>query len=185
MQATHAIDRPAPTNRQIGHVERSPTESFGFWRPRASKSSKRYTELLLRITAEVLLDERRSETIKARSHRCVGGEKISRSGDGQSDLKRSPGFFHESSGAFQHREGRMPFIQVADFRLDAERCEQSPSADPEYHLLFQAQLRPAPVKLTGNASMRGVIRCIIAVQQVELYATDLNLPDAQPDWVTG
>ncbi len=87
----------------------------------------------------------RSETIEAGSHRGVGGEKVSHSGDGQSDLEISPGFLHEASGAFQHREGRMPFIQVADFRLDAERRKQSPSANPECHLLFEAQLRPAPV----------------------------------------
>ena len=115
----------------------------------------------------------------------MGSEEVARPGDGQSDLEISPAFLHEASGAFQHRQGRMPFIQVADFRLDAERREQSPSANPERHLLFEAQLRTASVKLTGNASMCGVIRCIIAVQQVQLYATDLNLPDAQPDRVSG
>ncbi|MBS1136999.1 MAG: hypothetical protein H6R11_953 [Proteobacteria bacterium] len=31
--------------------------------------------------------------------------------------------------------------------------------------------------------MRGVIRCVIAVQEVKLHATDLNLPGAQPDRV--
>ena len=33
--------------------------------------------------------------------------------------------------------------------------------------------------------MRGIIRCVIAVQQVQLHAADLNLPGAQPDRVTG
>jgi hypothetical protein len=31
----------------------------------------------------------------------------------------------------------VPFIQVADFWLDAEGVEQAPSADPEDQLLFE------------------------------------------------
>ena len=97
-------------------------ESFGFWRPRASKSWREMPSLLLGITTEVLLDERRSETVKAGGHRRVGGEEVARSGDGQRDFEGLPGLFHEAARAFQHGEGRMPFIQVADFRLDAERA---------------------------------------------------------------
>ena len=32
------------------------------------------------------------------------------------DLESLPGFLHEASGALQHRKGRMPFIQMTDFR---------------------------------------------------------------------
>jgi hypothetical protein len=39
----------------------------------------------------------------------------------------------------------MPFIQVTDFRLDAERAEQPPSADPEKQLLFESQFRAAAI----------------------------------------
>ena len=79
----------------------------------------------------------------------------------------------------------MPFIQVTDFRLDAERREQSPSTDPQQQFLLQAQLRPTAVQLAGDAAMGGVIRRVIAVQQVEFHATDPDLPGAQPDRVTG
>ena len=130
VQATHAIDRPAPANRQIGHVERF-RRVVRVLAAQGQQIVEGYTELRPCITSEVLLDERRSETIEAGSHRRVGGEKVARPGDGQRDLESPPGFLHEASGAFQHREGRMPFIQVADFRLDAERREQSPSANPE------------------------------------------------------
>ena len=63
--------------------------------------------------------------------------------------------------------------------------EQPPSADPEHQFLLEAQFRPAAVKLAGNASMSGIIRRVIAVQQVKLHSADLNLPGAQPDRVTG
>jgi len=47
------------------------------------------------------------------------------------------------TGAFQHGKRCMPFVQVAVFRLNAEPGEQPPSADPEYQLLHEAQVRPA------------------------------------------
>ena len=65
------------------------------------------------------------------------------------------GFVHEVSRTLQHREGRMPFIQMTDFRLKAQRTKQSPSADPEQHFLFEAQLRPPAIQFAGNTSMQG------------------------------
>ena len=146
---------------------------------------ERDAELLLGIAAEVLLDEGRSETVEAGGHRRVGGEEVARPRDGQRDFEGLPGLFHEAAGALQHGEGRMPFIQVADFRLDAERAEQPPAADPEEQFLLEAQLRPAAVQLAGDPSMGGEVRRVIAVQQVELHPADLDLPGAQPDRVTG
>ena len=77
----------------------------------------------------------------------------------------------------------MAFIEVTDFRLETKGTEQPPPAEAEHQLLLQPQLRTAPVQLTGNAAMRGVIRCVIAIQQVQLDAADLDLPGAQPDRV--
>ena len=160
-------------------------ESFGFWRPRASKSWSGNAEFLLGITTEVLLDESRSETVKAGGHCRVGGEEVPRSRDGQRDFERLRGLLHETAGALQHGKGRMPFVQVTDFRLDAECGEQPPAANPEKQFLLEAQLRPAAIQLAGNPSMRGKVRRVIAVQQVKFDSADLDLPGAQPDRVTG
>ena len=146
---------------------------------------ERDAELVLGIPTEVLLDEGRSETVKTGGHRRVGGKEVARSRDGQCDFEGLPGLFHEGSSPFQHGEGGMPFIQVADFGLDAERIEQAPSADPEDQFLLEAQLRPASVKLAGNPSMSREVRRVIAVQQVQLHSADLDLPGTQPDRVTG
>ena len=70
-----------------------------------------------------MLDEGRSKAVKAGGHRRVGGEEVARSRDGQRDFEGLPGLFHEAPGAFQHGEGRMPFIQMTDFRLDAKRAQ--------------------------------------------------------------
>ena len=53
----------------------------------------------------------------------------------QCDFEGLSGLFHKGSSPFQHGEGGMPFIQVADFRLDAERIEQAPPADPKQQSL--------------------------------------------------
>src|SRR5947207_15719569 len=75
----------------------------------------------------------------------------------------------------------MPFIEMTDFRLDADCGEQPPSADPKDQLLHETQFRRASVKLAGNPSVRRVVRRIVAVPQVKLRSAHLDLPGAQPD----
>ena len=141
-------------------------ESAGFWRPRAIKSRSCNAELLFGVPPKVLFDEGGSKTVKTGGDRRVGGEEITRSCDRQCDLEGLPSLFHEVAGTFQNGERRVPFIQVTDLRLQPERSEQSPSADPEQQFLLKAQFRPAPVQLAGNPPMRGEVRRVIAVQQV-------------------
>jgi len=74
----------------------------------------------------------------------VGGKEIPSPRDGQRDLEGQRGVLHETAGAFQHGKGCMPVVQVTDFRLDAERDEQPPAANPEKQLLGEAQLWPTP-----------------------------------------
>ena len=184
VQTAHGIHRSASPDRQIGHVE-------GLCRVVRVLSAQRqqvvegYAEILLGITPQVLSDKIRCEAVEAGGDRCVRGKEVAGPGDGQRNLKGLPGRLHETACAFQHGERRMPFVQVADFRLDAERGEQPPPADPQDHLLHQAQVRPAAVKLAGDAAIRRKVRCIVAVQQVELQPADLGLPGAQPDRVAG
>src|SRR3984893_12355447 len=182
VQATYAIDRSAPADRQICHIEAC-RRVVRFLAAQREQIVERYAELLHGITAEVLLDEGRSETVKAGGHCRVGGEEIPRSSDGQRDVEGLPGLLHETAGTFQHGKGRMPFIQMTDLRPDAERIEQSPAADPEKQFLLEAQLRPATIELASNRSVCGEVRGVIAVQQEKLHSADLDLPSTQPDRV--
>ena len=159
--------------------------SAGFCRPSASKFVKCYTERLLSITAEVSFDELRCETVEARGYRGVGGEQIARSRDRQCYIEAVPGRLHETPRAFQHGERCVPFIQVANLRLDAERGKEPPAADPKDQLLHQAQVRPAAIKLAGDPAIRRKVRRVIAVEQVELQSADLGLPSAQPYRIAG
>src|SRR5213593_2019400 len=115
----------------------------------------------------------------------MGSEEVPRSSDRQRDFEGLRGLLHETAGALQHGKGRMPFIQMTNFGLNAKRAKQSPSADPEQQFLLEAQLRAAAVQLAGNPSMSGEVRGVVAVQQVKLRSADLDLPGAQPDRVAG
>ena len=109
VQATHAVDRPAPADRQIGHVE---TFRRVVWvlAAQGQQIADSNAKLFLGVPTEVLLDESRSEAVKAGSHRSVRGEEITRARDGQRDFKGLRGLLHETPGALQHGKCRMPFI---------------------------------------------------------------------------
>ena len=132
-----------------------------------------------------MLDERRIETVEPGGHGRMGGEKVSCAGGGQRDVKGLIGFFHETQGPLQHGKGGMPFIQVTDFRLDAESIEQAPSPDPEKQFLLQAHFHPSPVQLSGDSPMGRSVRCVIGIQQIQLRPADPDLPGAQPYGISG
>jgi hypothetical protein len=150
VQATHTIHRPAPANRQICHFELF-RRVVRILAAQSQQILCCYTELLLGITTEVLLDERRQNGRSRRPQPC-GGEEIPRSRDSKRDFEGLLGHSHEALCLFQHGEGRMPFVQMTNFRLDAKRTKQSPSANPEEQFLLEAQLRPASIQFAGNPS---------------------------------
>ena len=175
MQVADAIHRSAATDGQIGHIK-SLRRIVCVLAAQGQQVVDGNAKLFLCVPPQVLLDESRSEAVKAGGHRRVGREKIPRSRDGQSNFKGLSGLLHETAGAFQHGKGRVPFIQMTDFRLDAQRNKQSPAADPEQQLLLQSQLRTTAVQLARNPTMRGEVCGVVAVQQVQLDSADLNLP---------
>ena len=137
------------------------------------------------IPPEVLLDEGRREPIKSRDHCRVGGEKVARARDRQRRFEGLRVRLHEAAGALQHGKSSMPFIQVTDFWFNAQCGEQPPAANSKQHFLLEAQLWSAAIQFTGDPAMRGKVRRVIAVQQVKFHSTDLDLPRAQPNRVTG
>ncbi len=184
VQAADAVHRAAAVDGQIGHVEGLRIVA----RIRSAQRQQvgnRYAELLIRVAAEVLLDESGRETVKSGCHRRVRREQVPRSSDGQCHFERLPGFVHKAASAFQNGKRRMPFVEVTDFRLEAECPEKSPTADPEEQFLLEAQFRPAAVQLARDPAIRRDIGRVVAVQQVKLHPADLDLPGAQPDRVTG
>ena len=92
-----------------------------------------------------MFDEVRRETVETGGHGRVGSEQIARPRHGQGHVEGLAGRLHESVGAFQNGKGGMPLVQMADFRLDAQRAQQPPSPDAQKHFLLETQLRPTAV----------------------------------------
>ena len=85
-----------------------------------------------------MLHERGREAVEARPDGGVGGEEIAGARDGQRHVERLAGFLHEIAGPLQNGERRVAFIEMADFRLEPERAQQTPAADAEEHFLLAA-----------------------------------------------
>ena len=56
----------------------------------------------------------------------------------EGNIKGLAGLIHKASGTLEHGKASMPFIEMADFRLDAEAFEQAPAANPKHRFLPQA-----------------------------------------------
>ena len=180
VQAAHAIDRPAPAKGQIGHVE-----AFGrvvrVLAAEGQQTLDRDPELLLCVTTEVLLDEGGRETVEARGHGRVGREEVPGSRDGQGDFERLPALRHEGPSALENREARMPFVQMADLRVESQRGEAAASRRSRAAAPAETKLGATAIELAGDSSMPGEVRGVIAVQEIELRSSDPHLPGTQPD----
>ena len=116
--------------------------------------------------AEMLPHQIRREAIKAGFHRGVGREEIAGPGHLERHLKRLPRRLHEIQGAFQYGEGRVAFIQMADFRIDSQGSQEPPAADAQHDLLGDAHLQPAAVEFVGDAAHNGRVFRVVQVQQI-------------------
>ena len=141
------------------------------------------TEFLLSIAPEKLFDECRIKTIKTGSNRCVRSKEVTCPCHGQGNFKGLPACFHETSGSFQNGKGGMSFIEMAHLRLNTQSHEQSPASNAQEQFLLETQFGTAAIQLTGDPSVRRKVGRVIAIQQVQLDATDLDLPGAEPDRV--
>ena len=131
------------------------------------------------------MDQLRIETIEAGRHGRMCREQVPGTGHGQRDVERLPGITHETASTLQNRESRMTFVQMTHFRVDAKQVQQPPAADAQYQFLLQAGFRAAAIQFAGNSSINRIIRRIVAIEQIQVQATDLDLPGAQPDRVAG
>ncbi len=77
----------------------------------------------------------------------------------------------------QQHEGRVTFIGVPASRGDAQGAEHPHAADAEDPLLAETHVDPAGVELARDATIVGVIRLDIGVEQVERRAAHRHGPD--------
>ena len=134
---------------------------------------------LAHVVAEVLLDDVHGEGVVARGHGGVRGE----AGAGFHGFERRREveflFFHHRADAFETAEGGVPFVHVANGGVLAEGLEGANAADAEDDLLLDAGLLVAAVELGGDAAIFLAVLRDVGIEQVELNAADLDVPDSQ------
>ena len=72
----------------------------------------------------------------------------------------------------------MSLVQVTHVDIQPEGFQRPPAADPEYDLLHQARLAVAGIELGGDAAIERRIERVVAVEQVERHAADVDPSDA-------
>src|SRR5690348_9336294 len=73
---------------------------------------------------------------------------------------------------------------MANLWIEPESREQPPATDAEHELLHETQIGASAVELARDTPVRGIVRDIVAVEQVKPHPPDLHLPGAQPDRMT-
>jgi hypothetical protein len=73
------------------------------------------------------------------------GKHITGARDREGLRKSYPRVLHVGTGAFEHGERRMAFVQMAHLRADIERTQQSPPHHAQNQFLFQTKFRAAAV----------------------------------------
>ena len=122
--------------------------------------------MILGIIAQMLPEQLRREAIKAGFHRRVGRKEIASPGHLERHLKRLPRRFHEIQGSLQDSEGRVAFVQMANFGIQSQRPQEPPAADAQHDLLGDAHLRPAAIQFIGDAAHDGRIFRVVQVQEI-------------------
>ena len=91
---------------------------------------------------------------------------------------------HQSPDAFEREEGRMALVQMVNARPDAQRLQRATPADAQHHLLLQAHLGVAAVKLIGDVLIGRAVLLDVRVEQIERDAA-LRAPDLRGDLAAG
>src|SRR5262245_44295219 len=75
----------------------------------------------------------------------------------------------------------MPLVQVQHFGRKAQNREQSPARQPQYDLLLKPGLGTTAVQLAGDTAVRGEIRGVVGIEQVQLGSSHPRLPCSRPE----
>ena len=99
----------------------------------------------------------------------VDRDRLERAGEIQALL-------HQVAQALQDQERRVPFVDMPDRGLEAERGERAHPADAEHDLLLDAGGAVAAVELMRDVAILRVVFLEVGVEQVQGHAAGPHLP---------
>ena len=124
---------------------------------------------------EVLLDHVEGERVVAGRHRRVRREH-GRLANLLERIVEGRALFDEIADPLQHDEAGVPFVQVKDRRIGAERLERADAADAEDDFLLDAGLAIAAVEPRREFAIPRRVLGEIGVQEVQLHAAGAHAP---------
>ena len=108
----------------------------------------------------------------------MGGENTA----GADDLDRlgvgEPGL-DQLAHPFHRQEAGVPLVGVEDLRVQPEGPQRPDATDAEHDLLAQSMLDVAAVEPVGDGSDLGRVRVDSGVEEVQVDATDVDLPHVE------
>src|ERR1035437_5108285 len=132
-----------------------------------------------------MLHQLRRKPSQLRLHRGMRSEYIPGARDRKSHVKGLVRIFHVAPRAFQNRQRRVPFIEVAHFRPDPERTQQAPAADTQNLLLPDPEDGFTAIKFARDAAVLGEICRIVRIEKERAAPPARPLPRPNPKLETG
>ncbi len=127
--------------------------------------------------AEVAAHHLARESVVPRRHGSVRGENISRRHDLQGGIEIEIFLCPQNPDALQREEGGVAFVHVENLRADPELTQSPHTADSQHHLLPDAHLEIAAVKLGRDQTILGRVLRHVGVEEVKIDPADVQLPD--------
>ena len=134
---------------------------------------------------EIGLDLFRGKFIVSGRHRGMGGKNRCSWNDLPGGFEiNAMGLYHLRQ-AFEAGKSRVPFVHMADCRLDAHGVESPHPADTQEYFLGQPGFALAGIKCSGDVSNFSRIFSDIGVKQIKGDAADHDFPDDSMDFTNG
>ena len=133
------------------------------------------------VRGEVLLEEVRMEEVEPGGDGGVGREDVTADHALAGRFQVAAELLAELLQALQGEKCGVPFVHVADRRLDSQRFERAHAADAEDDLLTDAHGLVAAVKGVGDVLVGGFVFEDVAVEEIEIHSAYRRLPDLAGD----
>ena len=109
------------------------------------------------------------------------GENVRRSRDLQRGIEIQLLLDDVASDALEREKGRVAFVHVEDFGVDAERAERFDATDAKHDLLAHSHLEIAAIKLRGNETILRAVFRRIGIEQIKIDSANAEFPNLSED----
>ena len=169
------VDAAGKLETEDGHAE-GLTMIGGMFAAEAHEVLVGDTELIAQ-RSEVFFDEVGTEAIVAGGNGRMGGEDDFAGNLAGGGVEVEPFFFHAGADGLKNGEAAVAFIEMQHAGRDAHGLERAEPANAEEKFLANAGARVAAVEARSGFEIFGGVAGNVGVEEEEIAAADLDLPD--------